>query len=171
MTLIPPFSHPWLAYLSPEPYMLISWFLVCAWHIDGLFPGLWFSFGGHKKGRGSGRTLGQIQHHPVWGAGQGVAGRTGRGGQLHLTPPRLSGPSVPLSFPLALHGMRERCIWEAHSLRPPHCAHSASRQRCGCLTSHSVSWSASHLCGSRFPACVCWGIKEIDGGGGKAFVF
>lgn len=26
---------------------------------------LWFSFGGHKKGRGSGRTLGQIQHHPV----------------------------------------------------------------------------------------------------------
>ncbi|XP_045128311.1 uncharacterized protein LOC123514494 isoform X2 [Portunus trituberculatus] len=25
----------------------------------------WFSFGGHKKGRGSGRTLGQIQHHPV----------------------------------------------------------------------------------------------------------
>lgn len=26
---------------------------------------LWFSFGGHKKGRGSGRTLSQIQHHPV----------------------------------------------------------------------------------------------------------
>lgn len=24
---------------------------------------LWFSFGGHKKGRGSGRTLSQIQHH------------------------------------------------------------------------------------------------------------
>ncbi|XP_045597762.1 spermatogenesis-associated protein 13 isoform X2 [Procambarus clarkii] len=26
---------------------------------------LWFSFGGHKKGRGSGRNVTQIQHHPV----------------------------------------------------------------------------------------------------------
>ncbi|KAK8741212.1 hypothetical protein OTU49_002558 [Cherax quadricarinatus] len=26
---------------------------------------LWFSFGGHKKGRGSGRNATQIQHHPV----------------------------------------------------------------------------------------------------------
>ncbi|XP_063840547.1 uncharacterized protein LOC135089167 isoform X2 [Scylla paramamosain] len=32
---------------------------------EGKKKGTWFSFGGHKKGRGSGRTLGQIQHHPV----------------------------------------------------------------------------------------------------------
>ncbi|KAK3857217.1 hypothetical protein Pcinc_036514 [Petrolisthes cinctipes] len=32
---------------------------------EGKKKGLWFSFGGHKKGRGSGRTVGQIQHHPV----------------------------------------------------------------------------------------------------------
>ncbi|XP_068221441.1 rho guanine nucleotide exchange factor 4-like isoform X1 [Palaemon carinicauda] len=32
---------------------------------EGKKKGLWFSFGGHKKGRGSGRTQSQIQHHPV----------------------------------------------------------------------------------------------------------
>ncbi|KAK8741210.1 hypothetical protein OTU49_002558, partial [Cherax quadricarinatus] len=32
---------------------------------EGKKKGLWFSFGGHKKGRGSGRNATQIQHHPV----------------------------------------------------------------------------------------------------------
>ncbi|XP_045597763.1 rho guanine nucleotide exchange factor 9 isoform X3 [Procambarus clarkii] len=32
---------------------------------EGKKKGLWFSFGGHKKGRGSGRNVTQIQHHPV----------------------------------------------------------------------------------------------------------
>ncbi|XP_071537361.1 uncharacterized protein RhoGEF3 [Panulirus ornatus] len=32
---------------------------------EGKKKGLWFSFGGHKKGRGSGRTVSQTQHHPV----------------------------------------------------------------------------------------------------------
>lgn len=43
------------------------------WRLSVCPAGTWFSFGGHKKGRGSGRTLGQIQHHPVWGHESGRA--------------------------------------------------------------------------------------------------